>query len=81
MELLGPPRGYRPGEYLPDEVLIPAVWSGGPFRTRSDLNVLLHHTRKALMKAGLNPNQVLSRAKMGGATCFLLATNARVEVV
>jgi len=70
-----------PGEYLPDDVVIPAVWSGSAARTRTDLNVLLHHTRKALVRAGLNPAQVLSRARTGGATCFLLAPGARVEVV
>ncbi|GEM_PF-820362 len=79
--LLSPPRGYTPGEYLPDDILIPAIWSGNAARTRTDLNVLLHHTRKALVRAGLNPAQVLSRAKTGGSTCFLLAPDAQVEVV
>ncbi len=78
--LLQPPRGYAPGEYLPDEIVIPAVWSGNATRTRTDLNVLLHHTRKALQKAGIQPATVLSRARTGGSTCFLLAVDARVEV-
>lgn len=79
--LLCPPKGFAPGEYLPDDLLIPAVWSGSAARTRTDVNVLLHHTRKALVRAGLNPARVLSRAQTGGATCFLLASGALVEVV
>ena len=64
--LLSPPRSYKAGDLIPDEVLIPAIWSGSVDRTRTDLNVLIYRTRKALVQAGLNPERVLERARTGG---------------
>jgi len=78
--LLSPPRGYVAGDIIPDEALIPAIWSGSLDRTRTDLNVLIYRTRKALVRAGLNPERVLERARTGGGTRFLLATGASVHI-
>lgn len=77
--LLQPRPPWRVGDYLPDEVLIPAIWAGAE-RDRADLNLLIHRTRKDLLNAGLNPSVVLSRAKKGRATCFQIAAGAEVVV-
>jgi hypothetical protein len=79
--LLTPPAGYAPGDLIPDELLIPAIWSGSAERTRVDLNVLIYRTRKDLLKAGINPGKVLIRARNGGSTRIRLAADARVSVV
>ncbi len=78
--LLKPPTPYGPGELVPDEVLAPAIWPGQPDRGRTDLNLLIHRTRKNLLSAGVNPSAVLARAAKGGATCFRLAPGADVSV-
>jgi len=78
--LLGPPGAYEPGEFIPDDVLLTSIWPGNANRGRTDLNVLIHRTRKSLMKAGVNPAAVLARARQGRATSFKLAPGAKVEV-
>lgn len=78
--LLTPPKPYQAGELIPDDVLAPAIWPGQQERGRTDLNLLLHRTRKNLLRAGINPSVVLARAKKGGATCFRLAPGAHVVV-
>jgi hypothetical protein len=77
--LLKPPGKLGAGDWVPDEVLIPAVWSGAAERGRTDLNLLLHHTRKALARAGVDP-ALLDRARRGGGTRFKLAPGARIDV-
>lgn len=78
--LLAPPGGYEAGDDVPDEVLVKSIWPGQPGRGRVDLNVLLHRTRKDLLKAGLNPTRVLERARKGGSARFRLGRGARVTV-
>jgi hypothetical protein len=78
--LLTPPKPYKAGELIPDETLAPTIWPGQQERGRTDLNLLLHRTRKNLLRAGINPSVVLARAKKGGATCFRLAPGAQVIV-
>ena len=78
--LLDPPGEYTAGEFIPDEVLLGRIWPGQPQRGRTDLNLLIHRTRKDLLQAGINPTPVLERARMGLATCFRLAPGAEVEV-
>lgn len=78
--LLDPPGEYQAGDFLPDEVLIPSIWSRGSSRGRTDLNLLVHRTRKNLLDAGINPVAVLVRARKGGATSFRLAPGAEVAV-
>ena len=77
--LLGPQGGYEAGDFVPDEVLIPSIWSGKTVRGRTDVNILVHRTRKNLLAAGVNPS-VLVRAPKGGSTAFKLAPNAQVKV-
>ncbi len=77
--LLSPQGGYTAGDFVPDEVLIPSIWSGRSVRGRTDVNILVHRTRKNLLAAGVNP-AVLVRAPKGGSTSFRLAPNARVIV-
>lgn len=77
--LLQPRAPWKVGEYLPDDVLIPAIWAGAG-RDRADLNLLIHRTRKDLLSAGLNPAVLLARAKKGRATCFQIAAGAEVVV-
>jgi hypothetical protein len=79
--LLSPPSSYEAGDLIPDDLLIPAIWTAHAERTRVDLNVLIYRTRKALLKAGINPARVVARARAGGATRIQLAPGARVEVV
>jgi pSer/pThr/pTyr-binding forkhead associated (FHA) protein len=78
--LMSPSGGYEAGEYIPDDVLLSSIWPGNAGRGRTDLNVLIHRTRKSLMKAGINPTAVLARARQGRATCLQLAPGAKVEV-
>ena len=77
--LLKPPGQAEAGDHVPDENLIPAIWPGSK-RTRTDLNLLIHRTRKDLLRVGLNPSVILARAKKGGSTCFRLAPGALVTV-
>lgn len=77
--LLGPQGGYEAGDFVPDEVLIPSIWTGRTVRGRTDVNILVHRTRKNLLAAGVNP-AVLVRAPKGGSTAFKLAPNASVRV-
>lgn len=79
--LLSPPSGYAAGDLIPDDLLIPAIWSASAERTRVDLNVLIYRTRKVLLKAGVNPAKVLTRARNGGSTRIQLAAGAQVSVV
>ena len=78
--LLSPQGGYDPGEFIPDEVLLSSIWPGNANRGRTDLNVLIHRTRKSLMAAGINPSAVISRARQGRATSVKVAPGARVVV-
>ena len=78
--LLQPPRGYVAGDFLPDEALLRAIWPGAVQRDRVDLNVVIHRTRKDLVRAGLNPALVLERPRQGGAARFVLAPGATVHV-
>ena len=77
--LLKPPGDWDAGEHVPDDALIPAIWPGSR-RTRTDLNLLIHRTRKDLLRVGLNPSVILARAKKGGSTCFRLSPGAKVSV-
>lgn len=78
--LLQPPRNYAPGEHIPDEVLIKAIWPGTSGRDRVDLNVLIHRTRKDLVRVGINPARLIERPRQGGSTRICLAPEAEVNV-
>ena len=78
--LLRPPSPYRIGDFIPDEVLIRAIWSAQANKGRTDLNLLLHRTRQLLLQAGVNPVGLLVRPPQGGSVCFRLASGARVLI-
>lgn len=77
--LLQPPRPYRPGELIPDEVVLGRVWPGR-VSTRVELNVLLHRARHDLVRADLDGASLLVRADGGNATRFRLAPSADVTI-
>ena len=77
--LLSPPRGYRPGSFIPDAVLFPRVW-GPQGGSRNSVNVLINRIRNDLTAAGLPGAVVIDRFSGGTATRFRLHPNARVEV-
>lgn len=78
--LLRPPGSYVPGDFIPDELVLPRVWPGNKGKDRTDLNVLLFRIRRDLLRAGINPFRVLERLKGGGATRFRLVPGAQVAV-
>lgn len=75
--LLKPTAPLAPGDLVPDAQVIDRVWPDRSM-SRTDLNVLVHRTRKELMRAGLPGAELIERARGGGATRFLLAAGARV---
>jgi len=79
--LLSPPGDYEGGELVPDELLLSAIWPGANNRDRTDLNTLVHRTRKELLRAGVNPTNILVRARGGGATRFRVIEGAQVAVI
>lgn len=68
-----------PGDWYPDDLLIPKVWPRADNRTRVNVNILVHRVRQDLLKAGVNPFAVLERVDR--ATRLCLAPGAAVEVV
>lgn len=76
--LLRPPSDYRPGDYIPDDVLRPLVWPGNPTVIRSDINVHIARCRKDLVAVGLAGPRLLQRSPGGGATRLALATDCEV---
>jgi len=78
--LLKPPGGLKAGEYVSDEVLAPRVWPGQPGKGRTDINLLLHRTRKSLLEAGVDGPALLERAKGGGETRIVVAKRAKVTI-
>lgn len=77
--LLQPPGDYAAGDFVPDEVVISAVWPRRKDRTNFDVNTLVHRLRKDLLKRGLDPTRFIERSRTGGATRFRVA-EARVTV-
>lgn len=75
--LLQPPTPYRPGEPVPDDVLIPRVWPGGE-GGRTELNTLVFRARKDLVKADLDGGTLIDRSP--GAVRLRLAERASVTV-
>ena len=80
--LLRPGRGLQVGDFIPDDIVIPGIWPSRPEKGHTDLNLLLHRVRKNLLKAGINPFQVLERSKKGGyATRFRVQEGAQVSII
>ncbi|MEO1271699.1 MAG: FHA domain-containing protein [Myxococcota bacterium] len=78
--VLSPPGEYVVGEYVADEVILSAVWPGDTSKDRLDINTLVHRVRKSLLKAGLNPVELLQRHKGGGGVRFCVPDGATVSV-
>lgn len=78
--LLTPRGGFSPGDEMPDEVVMEAVWPRGRDRDRTDLNQLVHRARRDLLRAGVNPERLLYRPRRGGAVRILLAAQATIRV-
>ncbi len=77
--LLRPPTPYRPGDAIPDEVLMSKLWPRTDV-SGSALNVLLHRLRKDLVRAGVDGCDTIARPPGGGAVRFSLDTRAHVMV-
>lgn len=78
--LLQPPGGLKAGDLISDEVLAPRVWPGQHGKGRTDINLLLHRTRKNLVEAGVDGPALLERGKGGGETRFVVARKAEVTI-
>jgi len=50
--LLAPPAPYQAGDYVPDYILVPLVWTKDEVVGRENINVLLHRVRHDLAAAG-----------------------------
>ena len=77
--LLTPPRPYKAGELIPDDVLAPAIWPGQQERGRTDLNLLLHRTRKNLLRADQSIGRACARQE-GRRNLLRLSPGAHVVV-
>lgn len=77
--LLKPPPPFAPGEFIPDEVILPRIWPGRSM-SRVNLNVLIHRARHDLVRAAINGAALLDRAVGGSATRFRMARGAQVTV-
>lgn len=77
--LLRPPPPFAPGDFIPDDVVLPRIW-GGRVMTRVDLNVLLHRARQDLVRAELDGGVFLQRADGGTATRFTLDPGTQISV-
>ena len=78
--LLRPPGRRRAGDFVSDDELAPRVWPGQLGKGRTDLNLLIHRTRRSLLEAGLDGPALLDRGPGGGETRFALSQDATVTV-
>lgn len=79
--LARPPAPYRPGEFVPDELVRPIVWPRDPSVSRPEINMLISRCRRTLVEAGLSGPRLLVRAPGGGGTRLALADGAEVVMV
>jgi hypothetical protein len=78
--LLQPPSPLTAGDFVPDEIVFPAVWPRQPDRSHYDVNTLVHRLRKDLLRAGASPTRFLERARGGGGTRFCVDRTTAVRV-
>ena len=78
--LLRPPGGLAAGELVPDDAVRAIVWPRDPGVSRQEVNSLISRCRRDLIEAGLAGPRLIERAPGGGATRFLLAPGARIEM-
>lgn len=77
--LVRPPSGYKPGDFVPDEVLRSIVWPRNPGVLRSEINVHITRCRKDLLAAGIAGPRLLQRSPGGGATRLALALGCTIQ--
>ena len=74
-----PPVPQRPGDLVSDRVVLERIWPAED-KTRGDLNLLLHHLRRDLVRAGLDGDVLVGRAPGGGGTRLNVTARTVVRV-
>lgn len=77
--LLQPPEPFTAGQAIEDAHVLSRVW-GKKQVDRTHLNVLLHRVRKDLSRIGLDGPALIQRSEGGGATRFVLSSDAEVAL-
>ncbi len=77
--LLAPPQPYRPGDPLPDGVLMPLVWGRQLPTDRKAVTTVLKRLRRDLDKAGLPGSLLVKRSQ--GRSSFAMEEAATAEVL
>ena len=80
MVLLQPPEPFKAGEYIPDEIVVAAVWPRSETAGRGDLNQLVRRLRNDLRAAGLTRPVLVERYAKGGATRFVVLPGVAIDV-
>jgi hypothetical protein len=78
--LLQPPPPHRPGDYIPDDELVRRVWARSDRADHGDLAVLVHRSRRDLIKAGVNGMAVIAREPGGNGTRFTVRPDTIVTI-
>lgn len=78
--LLRPPEGYKPGDFIPDDLVRTIVWPRNPGVSRNEINTLISRCRRDFVQAGLAGPRLIERAPTGGGTRIVLAPGATVEL-
>lgn len=76
--LIHPRPPASPGDYLGVEALCEEIWPDSEHKTEYDFNVLLHRVRQDLLRAGLDVDRVIERARGSGMIRAPIAVNAMV---
>ncbi|MEX1362019.1 MAG: FHA domain-containing protein [Nannocystaceae bacterium] len=74
-----PPAPHLPGDLIPDGVVLGHIWPTEA-KTSGDLNLLLHHLRRDLVRAGLDGDMLVKRAPGGGGTRLNVTERTVVRV-
>ena len=75
------PKGFRPDDFIPNDLLIGRVWEEDKAgKGRGDLNLLIYWVRKILVEAGVDGNALIERAPRGRGTRLRLAQGAESAV-
>ncbi|MCB9648889.1 MAG: FHA domain-containing protein [Deltaproteobacteria bacterium] len=77
--LLAPPEPHRPGELIPDDVVLERLWPRQT-KTTNDIHVLVHRIRKSLVSAGIDGAALVERDSRAGGTRFVLHPEASAAV-
>lgn len=77
--LLQPGKRYRPGDPIPDAVVVPRIWGRSPPNDPQAVTTVTRRLRKDLVRLGVDGRAVLHRFQY--RTRFVLAEGATVEVL